>query len=155
MAAFGQKLCRQQVVSLFPVGSCLCGHVLEQVRFPSVERPTTDLDALSSRRQTHQPSKPDSARGPLCGPGGAEARGYVLIDESGGLVSISTNYDKRLHVCGISECRCVKLTLINPFVHFSCLSGVQGPLGDTDMNVSEYLRVPCASVHSSYTVALC
>lgn len=42
------------------------------------------------------------------------------MDEPGGLLSVSTNYDKRLHVRGISECRCVKLTLINPFVSFSC-----------------------------------
>lgn len=62
-----------------------------------------------------------SAHSPLRGP---EAGGYVLIDESGGLVSISTNYDECLDVCGISECRCVKLTLINPFVYFSCFSGV-------------------------------
>lgn len=82
------------------------------------------------RRQTSPPSpfaaRPisepslDSTHDPLCGPGGAEAGGYVLIDEPGGLLSISTNYDKRLHVCGISECRCVKLTLMNPFVYFSC-----------------------------------
>lgn len=79
----------------------------------------------------------------------------MLIDESGGLVSISTNYDECLDVCGISECRCVKLTLINPFVYFSCFSGVSGSLGDTDVNVSQCLRVPYANVHSSYTVALC
>lgn len=104
----------------FQLGPVSRRHVLEQVGFPSVERPTTDLAALSSRRQTHQRTKPDSAHGPLCGPGAAEAGGYVLIDEPGGLLSISTNYDKRLHVCGISECRCVKLTLINPFVYFGC-----------------------------------
>lgn len=76
----------------FQLGPVSRRHVLEQVRFPTVERPTTDLAA-----RPYQRTKPDSAHDPLCGPGGAEAGGYVLIDEPGGLLSISTNYDKRLH----------------------------------------------------------
>lgn len=50
-----------------------------------------------------------------------EARGRALTDGSGGRLSVSTNYDeRRLGVCEIAGCRCVKLALITPFVDLSC-----------------------------------
>lgn len=100
MAALGKKLLRQQVVLVFPDGSCLPEEVFfEQVvawvdkvgdspRCPFLpasgiilvdERPLTAYDLLSSADNTLQL--------------GVRARGGLLIDGSGGHLSISTNYD--------------------------------------------------------------
>lgn len=82
--------------------------VLAALVAPVCERCPTVCDPLRGRGQ--------AARGRLV----VGARGRALTDGSGGRLSVSTIYDECLGVGGIAGCRCVKLALITPFVHFSC-----------------------------------
>lgn len=139
MAAFAEKLWRQQAVSLLPVGSCLSRTRSGTGAFPRVSkgRRQTSPPSPLAARPISEPSLTARTTRPV-DPAAPGAGGYVLIDEPAGLLSVSTNYDKRLHVCGISQCRCVKLTLMNPFVYFSCCCCFfcECLLGYKDMNVS-------------------